>query len=75
MHGFDVDQADRALVQGAARRLRHQAISDGYAGLPGKHRAFALVLLLDELARHLRELHETVREQVLSSCRALADDG
>ncbi len=71
MHSFDVDQADRTLIEHAARRLRDQAISDGYAGLPHKHRAFALALLLDEMARHVRELDDSVRAQVISTCRAL----
>ncbi len=75
MHSFDVDQADRALIERAARRLRDQAISDGYAGLSDRHRAFALALLLDELALHVRNLNAAVREQVLSSCRALTSNG
>ncbi len=70
MRGFDVDQANRALLERAAGRLRHQATSYGYAGLAHQHHAFAVALLLDELARHARELNEDVREQVVSACRA-----
>ena len=43
--------ADRRVVEQAAAHLRHQAILDAYAGLEHKHLAFALALILDELAR------------------------
>jgi hypothetical protein len=36
-----------------------------------KHFAFALALLLDELALHLRELDGTLRAQVLAGARML----
>jgi hypothetical protein len=49
---IEVDRADRALIEQAAAQLRHGAIRAGYAGLPGQHFAFALALVLDELALH-----------------------
>jgi hypothetical protein len=68
---INVDRADRALIQQAAAQLRHGAILAGYAGLPGKHYAFALALVLDELALHLRGLRPEVREQVVRDARML----
>lgn len=65
-------RADRRVIQQAARRLRDVAIADGYAGLPHKHRAFALALVLDELALHVRDLHEDVRRQAVESAHVLA---
>jgi hypothetical protein len=51
-------RADQQLVAQAARRLRDLAIADGYASLEHKHLALGLALILDELARHLRDLDE-----------------
>ena len=68
---IDVDRADRALIEQAAAQLRHGAIRAGYAGMEHKHLAFALALVLDELARHLRELHPDVRAQTLHGARTL----
>ena len=64
-------RADQALVKRAAAHLRHQAILDGYAGLQNKHVAFALALVLDEVARHVRELRPEVREQAVRGARRL----
>ena len=47
-----VDRADRQVIEQAAAQLRTGAIVAGYAGLPDKHLAFALALVLDELALH-----------------------
>jgi hypothetical protein len=63
--GIDVDRADRALIEQAAAQLRQGAIRAGYAGLPGKHFAFALALVLDELALHVRDLRPEARAQVV----------
>jgi hypothetical protein len=68
---IEVDRADRALIEQAAAQLRHGAIRAGYAGLPGQHFAFALALVLDELARHLRDLTAPVRAQAVASARML----
>ena len=46
---IEVDRADRQVIEQAAAQLRQGAIRAGYAGLPGKHLAFALALVLDEL--------------------------
>jgi hypothetical protein len=69
--GIDVDRADRALIEQAAARLRQGAIRAGYAGMEHKHFAFALALVLDELARHVRDLRPEVREQTLRGVRML----
>jgi hypothetical protein len=53
---IEVDRADRAVIGRAAARLRADAIAAGYAGLPRKDLAFAVALVLDELARHVRDL-------------------
>ena len=71
--GIEADRADRALIQRAAAQLRHGAIRAGYAGLPGKHFAFALALVLDELALHLRGLTAPVRAQAVAGARMLLD--
>jgi hypothetical protein len=55
------------------RTCAHQAILDAYAGLHDKHIAFALALILDELARHYRDLDEQLRAHVLDCCRSVLD--
>ena len=55
----------------AAEHLRHSAIRATYAGMERKELAFALALILDELARHLRDLDEQLRVHILDSCRAM----
>ena len=64
-------RADQQVVAQAAAELRRQAISDGYTGLEDKRVTFALALVLDELARHLRDLDEQLRVSVVDCCRAL----
>jgi hypothetical protein len=68
---IEVDRADRALIEQAAAQLRHGAIRAGYAGLPGKHVAFALALVLDEIARHYRDLDDQLRARILDGCRGV----
>jgi hypothetical protein len=71
---LEVDRADRAdqqAIQQAAARLRQGAIQAGYAGMEHKNLAFALALVLDELALHLRDLGEELRAYVLDCCRAM----
>lgn len=63
--------ADRQVIEQAAAELRAGAIRAGYAGAEGKHVAFALALVLDELARHVRELRPELRTQVLHGARML----
>ena len=64
-------RTDRALLERAARWLRDNAVRAGYAGLSHQHVAFALALILDELARHLADLDEGVRWQAVQSSRVL----
>jgi hypothetical protein len=66
-------RADRAVVEQAAAHLRHEAILAGYAGREHKHVAFALALVLDELAGHFRDLDEQLRARVLDGCRSVLD--
>ena len=68
---IEVDRADRALIEQAAAQLRHGAIISAYAGLPHKHLAFGLALVLDELARYLRDLRPEVRAQAVRGARML----
>ena len=68
---IEVDRADRQVIEQAAARLCTDAIRAGYAGLERKELAFGLALVLDELARHLRELHTDVRAQTLRGARIL----
>lgn len=65
-------RTDRAMIEQAARRLRDQAIADGYASRPNKHVAFSFALLLDELSRHVRDLDEDLRRHVMAACRDLS---
>jgi len=65
-------RADQQLVEQAAAHLRHRAILAAYAGLERKELAFALALILDELARHLRDLDGELRESVVEVCRRMA---
>jgi hypothetical protein len=59
------------LIEQASAQLRTGAIRAGYAGMPDKHLAFALALVLDELARHVRELHPDARAQAVRGARML----
>ena len=66
-------RADQQLVEQAAARRRHRAIlAAAYAGVERKELAFALALILDELARHLRDLDGELRESVVEVCRRMA---
>jgi len=67
-------KADRGVVEQAAAHLRYRAILDGYVGLEHKEVAFALALILDEIARHLRGLDEQLRSRVLDCCRSVLGD-
>ena len=69
--GIDVDRADRQVIEQAAAQLRRGAIRAGYAGVAGQQFAFALALVLDELALHVRDLHPAVREQTVRGARML----
>ena len=64
MPNYQQLRADRAIVEQAARRVRDQAIADGYLGLEGKHFAFGLALILDE---QLRQRVVDLCRQVLAS--------
>ncbi len=66
-------QADRHTITAAARWLRDRAIQDDYAGLKRKDLAFPAALVLDELARHVRDLDVDLRGRVVAACRSLLD--
>jgi hypothetical protein len=70
---IEVDRADRQVIEQAAAQLRHGAIVAGYAGLPRRELAFALALVLDELARHVRDLRPEVRAQAVRGARMLLE--
>ena len=59
------------VLEHAAARLRSGAIQAAYAGFRHKQVAFGLALILDELARHLPDLDDPVRDQALRTCRHL----
>ena len=63
------------MIEQAAAQLRRGAIRAGYAGIPGQHFAFALALVLDELALHVRDLDLTLRAQILAGTRMLVGEG
>jgi hypothetical protein len=48
--------------------LRHLAIT---AGLEHQHVAFGLTLILDEIARHMRDLDDELRRRVVEPCEQL----
>ena len=56
-------RSNRAAVkiEQAAAQLRERAIRDGYSGLVFPSVAFSLGLVLDELARHVRDLEDELR--------------
>ena len=62
--------ADRA----GRRAATHGAILAGYAGMEHKHLAFALALVLDELARHVRSCGPEVRSEGRARCRMLLNE-
>lgn len=64
-------KADRELIDRAAAFLRREAIRDTYAGMRNRHVTFALASILDVLSRHLPDLDDGVRRQVVQSCREL----
>ena len=68
---IEQDRADRRVIDQAAAELRSGAIRAGYAGVEHKHVAFALAMVLDELARHVRDLRPEVRVQVVCGARML----
>ena len=74
MPSYQQLRADRAVVEQAATHLRHLAITAAYAGLKHKELAFGLALVLDELARHWRDLDEQLRARILEGCRSVLDD-
>jgi hypothetical protein len=65
-------RADQQLVEQAAARRRHRAILAAYAGLERKGVGVRIALILDELARHLRDLDGELRESVVEVCRRMA---
>jgi hypothetical protein len=70
---WETIKADRALIDEAARFLRHHAIQSQYAGLQRPEVAFGLAAILDELARHLPDLSEGVRSQSVQACQQLLE--
>jgi hypothetical protein len=69
-----VIRAERAVVETAAAHLRTTAIQDGYAGQERKDLAFALALVLDEVARHMRDLPPGLRTAIVRACRDIAPE-
>jgi hypothetical protein len=65
---WETIKADQALIDQAARFLRHHAVQSQYAGLQRQEVAFGFAAILDELARHLPDLSEGVRWQTVQAC-------
>ena len=53
------------------RRDHTRASQDQYRGLRDSQVAFGLCALLEELARHLRDLDEALRRRVVELCKEL----
>lgn len=64
-------RVDREVVVRAAAQVRRVAIADGYAGRPGQHVAFGLAAVLDEIARHVRDLDPGLRATIVQACRVV----
>ena len=64
-------RADQDVIDGAAARLRHKTAQDQYLGRRDPQVAFGLCALLDELARHLRDVDDSSRRRVVALCREL----
>ncbi|MBC3189477.1 hypothetical protein H7X46_00130 [Pseudonocardia sp. C8] len=60
---------ERALVAAFARRLRHQAIRDSYAGLRGQDVSLAMAALLDSISLALDEVPDQVRRDAVAAAR------
>ena len=54
-------QGRQRLIENAARYLRHHATQSQYADLQRQEVAVRLVVILDELSRHLPDLNDGVR--------------
>ena len=67
-------RADQDMIDRAATRLRHETAQAQYAGLRNPQVAFGLASILDELARHLRDLDEEVRRRVVGLCGEMLTD-
>jgi hypothetical protein len=70
---WETIKADQALIDEAARFLRHHAIQSQYAGHQRQEVAFGLAAILDELSRHLPDLNEGVRWQSVQACQQLLE--
>ena len=68
-------RTDQAVIDQAAARLRHATAQDQYRGLRDPQVAFGLCALLDELSRHLRDLDDVVRREVLHVSKRLLGEG
>jgi hypothetical protein len=75
MSNIEIIRADKMVIERAAADLRHRAILAAYSGLDSKHYAFALALVLDELARHARDVDDGVRSRIVQACRAMLGEG
>ena len=71
---FELRKADEAVLDRAAAWLRHDAIQQQFAGFQHQERAFAVASLLDELARHLNDIDESVRRQAVATAHNLVGD-
>lgn len=72
----DTERTDREVIRAAAAVVRHVAIQDRYAGAPGHPAmAFAICLILDELALHCSDLPVHLRAAVARHCREIVDRG
>ena len=61
-------RAKRAIVEHAAAVLHSRAVQGGYAGLIHPAVCYGLCLVLDEIARHWRDLDGAVRRQAVQTC-------
>ena len=62
---------DRDTVRQAARAVRDIAITDQYAGIGSPAPAFAMALILDEIALHASDLPDGLWAAVVSACRSI----
>lgn len=65
---------DTAVVEAAAKYLRHEIVQQHYAGLARKELTLRFAHLLDVLAIRLPHLDDWLRREVVSACEAFDAD-
>lgn len=65
---------DTAVVEAAAKYMRHEIVQQHYAGLAKQELTVRFAHLLDVLAIRLPHLDDWLRSEVVTACEAFTDD-